>query len=172
MDQTFKVFQNGPKKVARPASERSEPSRGERAWKEGWGGKMRAGGGRKRKSSAVQRREEGSLPCLLCSLTQKSFLPPFPSLRFPFLRPSFFHLHCYDGKFMGSISMAGIFLEQRNGRREGIAFVSTPFSASLQAAPSVRRSMKMGKNAPKRRAILPVRPTSDMSFWTRCQPAI
>ena len=45
MDQTFKVFQNGPKKVARPASERSEPSRGERAWKEAWGGKMRAGGG-------------------------------------------------------------------------------------------------------------------------------
>ena len=128
MDQTFKVFQNGPKKVARPASERSEPSRGERAWKEGWGGKMRAGGGRKRKRSAVQRREEGRQPALFALLSHSKILPPsipFPSL--PFLRPSFFHLHCYDGKFMGSISMAGIFLEQRNGRKGGHRLRLDPF---------------------------------------------
>ena len=120
-------------------------------------------------SAAEGGRKAACLVCFALSLKNPSSLHSLPS---PSFVPPFSTFIVTMANLWGRSRWREFFWSRGTGGREGIAFVSTPFSASLQAAPSVRRSMKMGKNAPKRRAVLPVRPTSDMSFWTRCQPAI
>ena len=101
--------------------------------------------GRGRERSAVEQRL-----ALFALLSRSKILP----LSTPFRSVPLFHLlHCYDGKFMGSISMAEIFCSG------GLLLLIT--SASAAAIRS--DSMKMGKNAPLRMAaILPDPPTSDI----------
>ena len=150
MDQTFSFAKTFRKKVARRASEperaipRGEGSEGRM---EGRGGKMRAGGGRKRKRSAA---EEGSLPCLLCSLAQKSSLVR-PSVRPPLRPSSFSHLHCYDGKFMGS--MAGIFWRASSSSSSGQPAARRAGACGTRRRFRIRHlSMKIGETraGPKR----------------------
>ena len=132
---------------------RAIPRGGLGSWKGGW---RREDEGRRERAGGRSALEQG-LPCLLCSLAQKSSLP------LPVCLPFHLPFHSVPPFSTSIVTMANLW--GRSRWREFFSGVewSGGRGRRLLHLSSLRPSMKIGKNAPRTMAILPDRPTSPRS---------